>query len=344
MDEPSYAKFAEQVAKFPNHVAIQKKPKNLTAQARYGYNFVVGNQNRGWILDGNDHGWVLYLDWKGDGDLSNTPPQAMKPVEGVFRLQVDVSDGDIHWPCRFEVTKMAIEGKEKVVVKITDSTIRSGVIDLDGRKYPFQLHGSRGQYNGEYDSLEVDRFGNGEEDAYKVPDRFLNLAGKSYEFSVEPNGDHLALTELAEARPDRASLKAGTAAPTFAVNDIDGHARKLEDYRGKIVLVEFWSTLCGPCRMEMPHMVDLYAKTSREKIEFLGISSDDDDETLRDFMREFKVSWPQSRGSIDDGLHKLYRIGGIPTYFLIGTSGDILDAWTGSGETMERVSKFLATK
>src|SRR5580698_3922608 len=81
MEEAQYAKFAEQAAKMPSQVVVRKRPKNLTAQARYGYNFVVGGKNRGWILDGNEQqGWVLYLDWKGDGDLSGAAPQKMEAV------------------------------------------------------------------------------------------------------------------------------------------------------------------------------------------------------------------------------------------------------------------------
>ena len=60
----------------------------------------------GWILDGDDElGWVLYLDWKGDGDLSAATPQRLNEVDGRRRLEVEGSDGEARWPVRFTLTR-----------------------------------------------------------------------------------------------------------------------------------------------------------------------------------------------------------------------------------------------
>jgi hypothetical protein len=68
MDAEQYAKFAEQTKSMPHRLLVVKSPAGLSPAARYGYNFIVGRDNRGWILDGDEeHGWVLYLDWKGEG-------------------------------------------------------------------------------------------------------------------------------------------------------------------------------------------------------------------------------------------------------------------------------------
>jgi peroxiredoxin len=241
------------------------------------------------------------------------------------------------------VKRITVEGREQLGVQIVDRTLRKGVIELDGRRFPFNLIGSHGEFDGEPGQIAVERFAGGEADHFKVTDRFINLAGKSYEFAVDPLGASLTLTELAETRPDRPSLKVGSPAPDFEAIDIEGAARKLADTRGRMVLVEFWSTSCGPCRAEAPRMVELYKGLPAGKVEFLGVSSDSSEETLRSFLRDYKLSWPQVRESFEGPMHQLYRVAGEPTYFLIGPDGAILDTWVGSGETSRRVQKALAT-
>jgi peroxiredoxin len=345
MDAEQYAKFAEQTKSMAHRVLVAKKPAGLSAAARYGNNFVVGGHNRGWILDGDEeHGWVLYLDWRGDGDLSEAKAQKLERAGNVNRLDVEVSEGGLHWACCFELSQIKAEGTQQLGVRITDTSVRKGVIELDGHRYPFQLSGSQGKYDSEYDHFAVERFGNGAADSYKATDGWLNLAGKSYQFTVDKLGASVTLTELAEARTDRPSLKIGSAAPDFSAADLEGASRKLVGYRGRMVLVEFWSTSCGPCRAEAPRMVELYRGLNRDKIEFLGVSSDESEATLRKFLGEFKLNWPQVREPFEGPIHQVYRVAAEPTYFLIGADGAIFDTWTGSGETTARVTKALASQ
>jgi peroxiredoxin len=343
MDAEQYSKFAEQ--RTSSFVPVVKRPPGLSPAARYGYNFIVGGHNRGWILDGDEErGWVLYLDWKGDGDLSEAKAQKLERVDKVSRLDVEVSNGGLPWACRFEVSQIKMEGKEQLGVTINSISVRKGVIELNGHRYPFQLRGSTGKYNGANDRFVVERFGNGMADSYKATDGLLNLAGKSYEFTVDKLGASVTLAELAETRPDRPSLKIGSAAPDFIAEDVEGVSRKLAGYRGRMVLVEFWSTSCGPCRAEAPRMVELYKGLGRDKIEFLGVSSDESEATLRKFLGEVKLTWPQVREPFEGPIHQAYRVAGEPTYFLIGADSSIFDTWVGSGETTARMTKALASQ
>jgi len=200
MNGEQYVKFTQQVKVVP----IVNKPPGLSPTAFYGYNFVVERRNRGWILDGDDErGWVLYLDWKGNGDLSEAQAQKLERIDGVYQLQIEVREGDHRYPCIFEVKRITVEGKEQLGVRISDGTLREGVIQLDGRRFPFSLIGSQGAYNGQHSQIAVERFAGGQADRYKVTDRFINLAGKSYEFTVDPLGASLTLAELGETRPDK---------------------------------------------------------------------------------------------------------------------------------------------
>ena len=91
-------------------------------------------------------------------------------------------------------------------------------------------------------------------------------------------------------------------------------------------------------------MVKFYDGGAREAVEFLGVTSDESEKTLRAFLTELAIPWQQIREPFEGPLHKLYRISGEPTYFLIGRTGEILDTWEGSGQTAERVAKFLAVR
>jgi len=343
MTEQAYAIFSEQVKNNPGFVVIKKKPVSLGPDALYGYNFVVNSINRGWILEGDEErGWQIYLDRRGDGDLSDVRPDRFSRIDGAWRLQIEVTEGDVRWPCRFEVARIDVEGKQRLGVSIAGGTVRRGVIEIAGQRAPFALCGLRGRYDGPNASITVDRTGTGNEESYDLSERYMNLFGKSYVFTVDPRGERLTLTELAEARPDRPSLKVGSLAPEFAQNDIEGVAQTLANYRGRMLLLEFWSTHCFPCRADAPHMVAFYKETSREKLAILGVSNDESEDSLRAFLKEFSVLWPQIREPWEGAIHRMYRVRGEPTYYLIGPKGEILDTWAVGGEAVSRVKKFLA--
>ena len=204
------------------------------------------------------------------------------------------------------------------------------------------MWGSHGRYDGPYSSITIDRADTGEEERYELPERYVNLFGKSYEFMVDPQGERLTLTELAEARPDRPSLKVGSLAPEFTQNDIEGVAQSLAKYRGRMLLLEFWFTHCGPCRADAPDMAAFYKETSREELVFVGVSSDKSEDELRAFLKEFSIPWPQIREPWEGAIHRMYRVRGEPTYYLIGPKGEILDTWVGRGQVVSRIKKFLA--
>jgi hypothetical protein len=84
---------------------------------------VVNGINRGWILEGDEErGWKIYLDRRGDGDLSNVRPDRLSPIDGAWRLQIEVAEGDVRWPCRFEVARIDVEGKQRLGVSIAGLT------------------------------------------------------------------------------------------------------------------------------------------------------------------------------------------------------------------------------
>jgi hypothetical protein len=228
MRAEAYRSFAAKVASDAKMVTVKRLPPNLSPGARFGYSFVVGGINRGWILDGDDErGWVLYLDWKGDGDLFAAEPLHFQKVDGQYRLEVEASDGEARWLVRFALRVLKVEGEDKLGVEIGTGTVRRGVIEIDGRRAGFALSGSRGRYNGPYNAITIEAPGAAPQ-RYRISEKRFNLFGKTFEFTVDSLGRHLALTEIAKVQPERASLEIGSQAPTF-----DGLTR----LRGKMVLL-----------------------------------------------------------------------------------------------------------
>lgn len=337
MRTKAYRSFAAKVASDAKMrmVTVKRLPPNLSPGARFGYNFVIGSINRGWILDGDDkRGWVLYLDQKGDGDLSAAEPLRFQKVDGQYRLEVEASDGEARWPVRFVLRLFKVEGEEKLGVEIGTETVRRGVIEIDGRRARFALSGDRGRYNDPHDSsdaIAIEAPGAAPQ-RYHISEKRFNLFGKTFEFTVDSLGRHLALTEIVKVQTERASLEIGSLAPTFD---------ELTRRRDKMVLLEFWSTSCVPCRIDAPKNVAFYNTASRDKIEFLGISSDESEANLAFFEKRFGMTWPQIREPSEGPVHHLYRVDAEPTYYLIDPNGTIVDKWVGGGMAVERLTKAL---
>ena len=147
-----------------------RKPPGVSAPAAYG--LIKAGANGAWLLDGDDvQGWVLYLDWKGDGDFSAADPHKLERVNGLWQLRLEVEEGDVRWPCLFQLTRNKMVGQELLGLAITSTTVRTGMVELDGRQYPFRLTGSRGRYDCAGCSLAIDRFGEGGFDKYLTPKR-----------------------------------------------------------------------------------------------------------------------------------------------------------------------------
>ena len=123
-----------------------------------------------------------------------------------------------------------------------------------------------------------------------------------------------------------ASLKPGKerhVAPDFTLKDADGKTVHLADYKGKVVLRDFWATWCGPCRIEIPWFIDIERKYKDQGFEVLGVSMDDNGwEDVKPFLASMKVNYRVVVG--DDRTSKAYGgVEDLPTTFLIDKQGKI---------------------
>ena len=103
-----------------------------------------------------------------------------------------------------------------------------------------------------------------------------------------------------------------------------GAAFDWKKYRGKIVLVDFWATWCGPCLREMPHVRELYDRLHAKGFEVVGVSLDKDADALSTFLEENQLPWETLAGDETQELAEKYGVRGIPTMMIVDKEGKIL--------------------
>jgi len=118
----------------------------------------------------------------------------------------------------------------------------------------------------------------------------------------------------------------GDSAPDFELKDADGKSVKLSDYKGKVVLLNFWATWCGPCKIEIPWFID-FERAYRDKgFAVLGVSFDEDGwEAVRPYIAANKLNYRVLLG--DEKVDKLYGgsegVSSLPTTYMVGRDGKI---------------------
>ena len=120
----------------------------------------------------------------------------------------------------------------------------------------------------------------------------------------------------------------------------------LADYRGKVVLLDFWATWCTPCRDEIPRFVEFQDKYREQGLQVIGISMDDDAKPVRTFYKEFKINYPVALGN-EKVVEAYGGVLGLPITFLIARDGRVAAKYVGAVEMNvieQKIQSLLETK
>jgi thiol-disulfide isomerase/thioredoxin len=158
---------------------------------------------------------------------------------------------------------------------------------------------------------------------------------------MAPAGDpHRQRALLFASQPEMARAKM---APPFAVTTINGQRLSLDDLKGKVVLIDFWATWCGPCREALPHMQQIARKFQGQPLVILSVSLDSEENKWKEFVAKNEMTWMNCRdGRFDGPMAKLFGVHAIPQTFTIDADGVLQDEHVGDGSIEGKLKKQIA--
>jgi len=131
-------------------------------------------------------------------------------------------------------------------------------------------------------------------------------------------------------------------APPFTVTALDGAKFNLDAMGGRVVLIDFWATWCGPCNEELPHMKKIAKEFAGQPLVIISVSWDSDETKWKNFIDKNEMTWIQYRDA-DHHLSNLFQINSIPHYFTIDSDGVLTAEMLGSGSDVEgKLKKLIA--
>jgi thiol-disulfide isomerase/thioredoxin len=313
--------------------SVKKAPDGLTAP-KYG-SIKIGNRSWVFILDEPEgEAARLFVDTNGDGDLTNDPEApwkagANKMYQG--KAKVDLGSGNIGslGVYRFDPNDPRRAPLKNTLMYYTDYG-HEVTLSLDGKPFTSFVSGKLEPNT----ALWIDRDGN-KRQSHKRETAYVgrpfNFTGTTYVLRV--NGGEPTLErscEMLPVAPMPPDLSLGKKAIPFTMTSLDGSEINFpKTYAGKIVMLDFWATWCGPCIAELPNLKKAYEDWHDKGFEVLGISFDNKDmaEKLKEFTKEHEMPWAQVYEGLgwETTLGEMYDVSGIPFVLLVdGDTGAIL--------------------
>jgi cytochrome c biogenesis protein CcmG, thiol:disulfide interchange protein DsbE len=140
--------------------------------------------------------------------------------------------------------------------------------------------------------------------------------------------------QLAVSRNAPTTLAPGAPAPGFIVPIYGGSDLSLAGLRGSVVVVNFWASWCGPCRLEAPTLQQAWQDYQGKGVHFVGVDIQDTAADAKAFTDEFKITYPNGP-DVDNSIARSYRITGVPETFLIGKDGRLARQFIGPVDKAE---------
>jgi len=152
-----------------------------------------------------------------------------------------------------------------------------------------------------------------------------------------------SLHERAERFLDRIDLARATMAPPFMATTLDGQHISMDGLAGKVVLIDFWATWCGPCVNALPNVQRLARKFDGQPLVIVSVSLDNDEAKWKSFVDKNKMTWMQVRdGGFNGQVSKKFGVTAIPATFSIDADGVLEDQHVGDADIENKLKKMVA--
>jgi peroxiredoxin len=132
----------------------------------------------------------------------------------------------------------------------------------------------------------------------------------------------VAAAALSVASISSAGIKEAGPAPQFTLNARGGKAINLAQYKGQVVMINFWATWCGPCRQEMPLLETIYKKYNKMGFTLLGVNVEPDSKPAEDWLKATPVSFPILFDTKSE-VSKMYEVSGMPSTVIVDRKGNV---------------------